>query len=102
MPRQRFAPEGALLGGKNPTTLTSGGDTPLHAEVSRGRGRGGNVKQRARPWSKWHNHTQGGDTSGRNLVARGAARACSQLQSSSWRTAGRAVQREEEVARPRF
>jgi len=86
MPLQRFAPKGALLGERIPATLTSGRDTPLHAEASWGRGRGGNVKQRGRPWSQLvrtfphptlravSQHKRAVNGSGKDLMARSLTR----------------------------
>jgi len=61
MPLQRFAPEDALLGERIPTTLTSGGDTPLHAEASWGRRRGQRETEESNlvPIALGRNHTQG-------------------------------------------
>ena len=101
----RFASQGALHGEQIPTALTSDRDTPLHAEASCGRGRGGQREGQREtegsplvPLALGHNHTQGSDNSVRDLVARGPVRACSQLQSSSRRTAGR--QEPRKVAAP--
>ena len=95
MPLQRLAPEGALLGGNSDDPYLGRRHTAT---------RGGLVGSREGAHRETEGSTlvpiavgastQGGDTSGRDLVARGAARGFSQLQSSSWRTAGRGAQRE--------